>query len=44
MFKLEEENIRDESTNEFIRINRQTYSPAEVQPIHPEGSSFYTPI
>ena len=31
MLKREEGSTRDESTDEFIRINRQTYSPVEVQ-------------
>ena len=30
MLKREEGDIRDESTDEFIRINRQTYSSVEV--------------
>ena len=43
MLKREEGNIRDESTDELIRINRQTYSPVEVQR-EPEGRSIYTPM
>ena len=31
MFKRKERSPQDETTDEFIRINRQTYAPIEVK-------------
>ena len=43
MLKREERNPPNDSTDEFIRINRQTYSPVELQK-DSNGRAIYTPI
>ena len=43
MFKRKEKSPQDETTDEFIRINRQTYAPIEVKKDR-NGRTIYTPI